>query len=154
MARKKMRKFAEGDEIVVRGKRAPVVDEMTAFDLARFGGMGGIGNAAGAGMAGMGGGSGGGMGQRLAALTPPPVPARAPMAITPAVVRQPQSTLGNIVGARSPKGYGASFRLGFAEGGKVKAKAKPAKKMAKGGSTASKRADGCATKGKTKGRFV
>jgi hypothetical protein len=28
------------------------------------------------------------------------------------------------------------------------------KKMAKGGSTASKRADGCATKGKTKGRFV
>ena len=35
-----------------------------------------------------------------------------------------------------------------------KAKAKPVKKMAKGGSTASKRADGCATKGKTKGRFV
>jgi hypothetical protein len=32
-------------------------------------------------------------------------------------------------------------------GGKVK-------KMAKGGSTASKRADGCATKGKTRGRFV
>jgi hypothetical protein len=32
-------------------------------------------------------------------------------------------------------------------GGKVK-------KMAKGGSVASKRADGCATKGKTKGRFV
>lgn len=29
-----------------------------------------------------------------------------------------------------------------------------AKKMASGGSTASKRADGCATKGKTKGRFV
>jgi len=28
------------------------------------------------------------------------------------------------------------------------------KKMAKGGSTASKRADGCATQGKTKGRFV
>ena len=28
------------------------------------------------------------------------------------------------------------------------------KKMAKGGSTASKRGDGCATKGKTKGRFV
>jgi hypothetical protein len=33
---------------------------------------------------------------------------------------------------------------------------KPAKKMASGGSvgSASKRADGCATKGKTKGRFV
>ncbi len=35
----------------------------------------------------------------------------------------------------------------FKKGGKVK-------KMAKGGSTASKRGDGCATKGKTKGRFV
>jgi hypothetical protein len=35
----------------------------------------------------------------------------------------------------------------FKKGGK-------AKKMAKGGSTASKRGDGCATKGKTKGRFV
>jgi len=44
-------------------------------------------------------------------------------------------------------GFGAKFK----EGGKVKAK-----KMAKGGSvsSASKRADGCATKGKTKGKFV
>ena len=40
---------------------------------------------------------------------------------------------------------------GMKKGGK--AKAKPVKKMAKGGS-ASKRGDGCATKGKTKGRFV
>jgi hypothetical protein len=31
---------------------------------------------------------------------------------------------------------------------------KKTKKMAAGGSTASKRADGCAVKGKTKGRFV
>jgi hypothetical protein len=36
---------------------------------------------------------------------------------------------------------------GMRHGGKVK-------KMAKGGSTASKRADGCCTKGKTKGRMV
>jgi hypothetical protein len=36
---------------------------------------------------------------------------------------------------------------GMKRGGKVK-------KMAKGGSTASKRGDGCATKGKTKGKFV
>jgi hypothetical protein len=36
---------------------------------------------------------------------------------------------------------------GMKKGGKVK-------KMAKGGSTASKRADGCATQGKTKGRFI
>ena len=38
------------------------------------------------------------------------------------------------------------------KGGRVKAKAP--KKMAKGGSTASKRADGCATKGKTRGKMV
>ena len=38
---------------------------------------------------------------------------------------------------------------GMKKGGKVKAK-----KMAKGGSTASKRADGCCSKGKTKGKFV
>ncbi len=42
-----------------------------------------------------------------------------------------------------------------AQGGKVKAKA-PAKKMASGGkvSSASSRADGCATKGKTKGTMI
>jgi len=41
----------------------------------------------------------------------------------------------------------ANAAPGMKHGGAVK-------KMAKGGSTASKRADGCATKGKTKGRFV
>ena len=51
---------------------------------------------------------------------------------------------------RSPVGmtYGLEdTSMRFKKGGKVK-------KMAKGGSTASKRGDGCATKGKTKGRFV
>ena len=48
-------------------------------------------------------------------------------------------------GRQGDVGVGAS--IPFKTGGKVK-------KMAKGGSTASKRADGCATKGKTKGRFV
>lgn len=48
-------------------------------------------------------------------------------------------------------GVGATVRMPM----KFKAKAKGGTvKMAKGGSTASKRADGCATKGKTKGRFV
>lgn len=44
----------------------------------------------------------------------------------------------------------------FKRGGKVKKKPTAVKKMAKGGSasSASRRADGCATKGKTKGRFV
>ena len=37
---------------------------------------------------------------------------------------------------------------------RAKHKGQPLTKMAKGGSTASKRADGCATKGKTKGRFI
>jgi len=48
--------------------------------------------------------------------------------------------------------YSVFKTTGMKKGGKVKAQ--PVKKMAKGGSTASKRADGCATKGKTKGRFV
>jgi hypothetical protein len=39
------------------------------------------------------------------------------------------------------------------KGGNVKKKPMAVKKMAKGGS-ASRRADGCATKGKTKGKFV
>jgi len=52
------------------------------------------------------------------------------------------------LGPRPP----AAGPLGMKKGGKVKAQ--PVKKMAKGGSTASKRGDGCATKGKTKGRFV
>jgi hypothetical protein len=38
-------------------------------------------------------------------------------------------------------------------GSRIRVDGKPVKKMAKGGS-ASSRADGCATKGKTKGRFV
>lgn len=41
-----------------------------------------------------------------------------------------------------------------AEGAPTMRKGGKVKKMAKGGSTASKRGDGCATKGKTKGRFV
>ena len=41
----------------------------------------------------------------------------------------------------------SAAKPGMKRGGTVK-------KMAKGGSTASKRADGCATKGKTRGKFV
>ena len=41
----------------------------------------------------------------------------------------------------------------FKKGGSTKKKPMAIKKMAKGGS-ASRRADGCATKGKTKGKFV
>ena len=57
-----------------------------------------------------------------------------------------------LMGRQGAPMFGANANFEFAKGGKVKKK--PVKKMAKGGSTASKRADGCATKGKTKGRFV
>jgi hypothetical protein len=53
------------------------------------------------------------------------------------------------MGDKAPRAYGAKFSTTFSKGGKAKPK-----KMAKGGSTASKRADGCAIKGKTKGRMV
>ena len=52
-------------------------------------------------------------------------------------------------GGSMGSGVGVRGKFSFKKGGKVK-------KMAKGGSvsSASKRADGCATKGKTKGKFV
>ena len=63
--------------------------------------------------------------------------------------------MGEPKGEKYGEGAGARkfyFRGSDADWEKKEAK-KPAKKMAKGGS-ASSRADGCATKGKTKGRFV
>ena len=96
-----------------------------------------------------GGRGGSALGQRLAPLAQPGSMSATGPRFAPAVVTQPQSALGNLVGAHTPTAYGVSGRFNFKEGGKVKAK-----KLAKGGSTASKRADGCATKGKTKGRFV
>ena len=135
---KKVKRYNEGGDIVVTGRRGP----MNSFDLARMSGSSGL---LGGGMGGAG--SVGTRNQRLTEMVPPSAPASPPMPVAPAVVRQPQSALGTLAGARTPTGYGASFRGKFAKGGKVK-------KMAKGGSTASKRADGCATKGKTKGRFV
>ena len=89
----------------------------------------------GAGMAGMGGDSEVGYTDR------------------PDVVARP---MGLMVPPNVPRGLGSSIgtlgalrAAGMKKGGAVK-------KMAKGGSTssASKRADGCAIKGKTKGRFV
>jgi len=66
-----------------------------------------------------------------------------------------QRGAGDIMAGRpgSPTDRGENTRE-FKKGGKVKKKPMVAKKMAAGGSTASKRADGCATKGKTKGRFI
>ena len=158
MARKKTRKFAGGgeleatDEIVVKGKRGPsMMEELSNFNLSRIGGGVGMGGGLGTGMVG----GDGGMGQRLTPMGAPPMPMpSARMAIAPAVVRQQATGLGSLMGDKGAKGYGARGSFRFKDGGKVKAK--PVKKMAKGGSvsSASKRADGCATKGKTKGRLV
>ena len=70
-----------------------------------------------------------------------------PVTLTGAPAGMPRM---GMMGARG-MAEGIARRAGAApamkKGGKVK-------KMAKGGSTASKRADGCATKGKTKGKMV
>ena len=160
MARKKMRKFGEGgtsDEIVVVGGKKPsAMEELSTFNLSRIGGSGGLGGGLGSGMADAGGGSS----QRLTNIGTAPMPVKDRMAVVPAVLRQRASTLGDLMGDKGAKAYGASFRTNLAKGGKAGGeptggkKRTKAKKYAAGGSTASKRADGCATKGKTKGRFV
>jgi hypothetical protein len=57
-----------------------------------------------------------------------------------------------LIGTEGAPMFGATAGFRFKKGGEVKKK--PVKKMAKGGSTASSRGDGCATKGKTRGRIV
>ena len=91
-------------------------------------------------------------GGRAAAMTPsrdadrrmPPI-ARTAGYLGPTIRGEDGERVSFGVGRRGAIGAGAA--IPFKKGGKVK-------KMAKGGSTASKRADGCATKGKTKGRMV
>jgi hypothetical protein len=78
------------------------------------------------------------------------------------VSRAPGTMTGTGFGGRFSTSFGGTGGSGTVDvrknpggAGSVKKSAKGGKlKMAKGGSTASKRADGCATKGKTKGRFV
>jgi len=67
----------------------------------------------------------------------------------------PGRTMGTAPGVSVGFGGGAPMTPKDTAGAvKKRAKGGSIKKMAKGGSTASKRGDGCATKGKTKGRFV
>ena len=101
---------------------------------------------------GSGGGGGGGGGSR-------------DFRMSPTTISQPSSTLGSMTGGGPPRGYGIKLTKRFKEGGKTSAaeavhkherakhKGQPLTKMAKGGS-ASKRGDGCCSKGKTKGRMV
>jgi hypothetical protein len=146
MARKKVKRYADGggieaEEIVVQGRRPTANAEFSSFDLSRVGGdIGG----------GMRGGMGDGMGGSMGVAAPRSLPASTRSTgprLTPTAISQPRSTLGRLTGTAAPKGYGVNLKMPFKKGGEVK-------KMAKGGSTASKRADGIATKGKTKGRMV
>lgn len=140
---KRKKRYADGggvdEELVVEGMRP---QNFNLASLARGPASGGMGPS-------MPSGGGGGM------PAPPPAARMAASRQAPPIARtagylgptfggdQGRVSLG--VGRRGAIGAGAA--IPFKKGGKVK-------KMAKGGSTASKRADGCATKGKTKGRFV
>lgn len=161
---KKTKRYAAGDEIVVTGSM-PESDsginiQNLDYRLPRM-------DSSNRGNLGIGGGGGGGR-----SITP----SNSKMSV--GKVRTP---VGKVFGLRgipvgkgslsvgaSPRGggkVGGTFSTSFKKGGKVSAaeavhkherakhKGQPLTKMAKGGS-ASRRADGCATKGKTKGRFV
>jgi hypothetical protein len=138
---KRKKRYADGggvdEELIVEGMRP---QNFNLASLARGPSSGGMGPS-------MPGGGGG-----MPAPAMGSAPARAPMPIArtagylgPTMRGEDGSRVSFGVGPRRSIGAGAS--IPFKKGGKVK-------KMAKGGSTASKRADGCATKGKTKGRFV
>jgi len=149
MARKKVKRYDDGGEIVVTGKRENQVDMDTIDRLMRTRG------------GGSGDGGGGARAQRFVAV---PIPSPSDN-VRFGKTRTPIGSLygpnvdvsdrlsfsagfgkGALGSGRKPL-LGANARLAFKKGGKVK-------KMAKGGSTASKRADGCAVKGKTKGKMV
>ena len=149
MARKRVKRYDDGGEIVVTGNRREAEVDMSTLDRLMRGTGGG--SAYGGGFApGEGSGSGGGRSnQRLPNLAYN-VPKGDRLALVPTIVRAPSSELAAIMGDKAPRGYGAKFSTTFKKGGAAK---KPVKKMAHGGS-ASKRADGCCTKGKTKGRRV
>lgn len=138
---KRKKRYADGggvdEELVVEGMRP---QNFNLASLARGPSSGGMGPS-------MPGGGGG-----MPAPAMGSAPARAPMPIGrtagylgPTIRGEDGSRVSLGVGRRGAIGAGAS--IPFKKGGTVK-------KTAKGGSTASKRADGCATKGKTKGRFV
>ena len=147
MARKKAKRYDDGGEIVVSGSRAEdarVLDRMMR-EPSFVGGGGDFGG----GSLGdrFGGDSGGGGGSSNSKVSVGKV--RTPVGKVFGLRDIPVGKGSFDFGASPMDGgkVGGTFRTSFKKGGKVK-------KMAKGGSTASKRADGCATKGKTKGRFV
>lgn len=144
---KRKKRYADGgvaDQMMtVQGKRISA-----GFDPMSLGRAGTQMGPPAPGAGDMGGRSG------MGGMRPEPAPRRRlPIASTAGftgpTLRGDQGQVSAGLGPRGSLGIGG--RMSFKKGGEVKAKPK---KMAKGGSTASKRADGCATKGKTKGRFV
>jgi hypothetical protein len=142
---KKVKRYAAGDEIVVSGTK-PVAD--SSFNLQNIGyrlpHMDGGGGGGGGGRMGGGGGS-------------------SKSSAPKASIGKMSTPVGKVYGLKGiPVGKGSvGFGASPFDGGKIGATASfpfkkggSIKKMAAGGSAASKRADGCATKGKTKGRFV
>ena len=115
--------YAEGGDvetdIVVQGRR-PSLNEISTFDLARLMGQtGGLGGAPVYSVEQMGGGAGGGAlnaSQRLPNLAYVEPKAERP-AIVPAVVRSQTNQLADLAGMKMPRGYGATLRIGYAEGG-------------------------------------
>ena len=136
MARKKVKRYAAGDEIVVTGQRRAQPDAAGDFMLERMMRQPVLGTGD-----GMGGGGGGGRRPITSDLLPAPAStSSAGPRITPTAISQPRSTLGTLTGTAAPRGYGVKMSTRFKKGGSV--------------SSASKRADGCATKGKTRGKLV
>jgi len=147
MARKKAKRYDDGGEIVVSGSRA---EDARALDrMMREPSFVGGGGDFGGGSLGsrFGGDDSGGGGSSSPKISVGKV--RTPVGKVFGLRDIPVGKGSFDFGASPMDGgkVGGTFRTSFKKGGKVK-------KMAKGGSTASKRADGCATKGKTKGRFV
>ena len=151
MARNKMKRYDDGGEIVVTGKRENQVDMDTLDRLMRNRGGGGSGVGAGVG--------GGAPSQRLTSATMPVSKNNVRFGKIGTVAGPVYGAeyggenfsigagLGRgLAGKQGAPMFGATGSINFKKGGKVK-------KMAKGGSV-SKRADGCCSKGKTKGKFV
>jgi hypothetical protein len=170
MMKKRKKRYADGggvdEELIVEGMRP---QNFNLASLARGPSSGGMGPS----MPGGGGGMPAPMRSSAPTRTPMPI-ARTAGYLGPTIRGEGGERVSLGVGRRGAIGAGAA--IPFKKGGKVKKRAKGGKLtdltgdgkvtradvlkgrgvpgFSKGGSTASKRADGCATKGKTKGRFV
>jgi len=146
---KKMKKFAAGGRYVMNGDSGTYVDDAPVADVPVAAAIpAAIGLRGGRPMAG---GLGGAMPPQMAVL-PPSLPPRLGRATKD--YGQDEQTAGGLEMGPMLRGQDVSRPMSAGMAGMKKGGA--VKKKAKGGtvSSASKRGDGCAIKGKTKGRFV